>query len=83
MAFSCSTFETGIESQYADSDVIQDFVYIGRDITEQQRLKNRQKAQYAVTHILSESSSLDSAAPKIIQAICESFGDRPILNLLN
>ncbi|PSB37742.1 diguanylate kinase [filamentous cyanobacterium Phorm 46] len=74
LAFSCSTFETSIESQYADSDVIQDFVYIGRDITEQQRIKNRQKAQYAVTHILSESSSLDSAAPKIIQAICESFG---------
>ena len=74
LAFSCSTFETSIESQYADSDAIQDFVYIGRDITEQQRIKNRQKAQYAVTHILSESSSLDSAAPKIIQAICESFG---------
>ena len=74
LAFSCSTFETSIESQYANSDVIQDFVYIGRDITEQQRIKNRQKAQYAVTHILSESSSLDSAAPKIIQAICESFG---------
>ncbi len=74
LAFSCSTFETSIESQYTDSDAIQDFVYIGRDITEQQRIKNRQKAQYAVTHILSESSSLDSAAPKIIQAICESFG---------
>lgn len=74
LAFSCSTFETSIESQYADGDATQDFVYIGRDITEQQRIKNRQKAQYAVTHILSESSSLDSAAPKIIQAICESFG---------
>ncbi|MEG3850330.1 diguanylate cyclase [Microcoleus sp. herbarium13] len=73
LAFSCSTFETSIESKYTDSDAIQDFVYIGRDITEQQRIKNRQKAQYAVTHILSESSSLDSAAPKIIQAICESF----------
>ena len=74
LAFSCSTFETSIESKYADSDAIQDFVYIGRDITEQQRIKNRQKAQYAVTHILSESISLDSATPKIIQAICESFG---------
>ncbi|MEG3879485.1 diguanylate cyclase [Microcoleus sp. herbarium7] len=73
LAFSCSTFDTSIESKYADSDAIQDFVYIGRDITEQQRIKNRQKAQYAVTHILSESSSLDTAAPKIIQAICESF----------
>ncbi len=74
LAFSCSTFETSIESNYADSDTTQDFVYIGRDITEQQRIKNRQKAQYAVTHILSESSSLELATPKIIQAICESFG---------
>ncbi|WP_293249184.1 MULTISPECIES: diguanylate cyclase [unclassified Microcoleus] len=74
LAFSCSTFETSIESDYADSDNIQDFVYIGRDITEQQRTKNRQKAQYAVTHILSESTSLEMATPKIIQAICESFG---------
>ncbi|MEG3859770.1 diguanylate cyclase domain-containing protein [Microcoleus sp. herbarium12] len=74
LAFSCSTFETSITSKYADSDAIKDFVYIGRDITEQQRIKNRQKAQYAVTHILSESSSVELATPKIIQAICENFG---------
>ena len=74
LAFSCSTFDTSIKSKYADSDAIQDFVYIGRDITEQQRIKNRQQAQYAVTQILSESSSLESATPKILQAICESLG---------
>lgn len=74
LAFSCSTFETSVTSKYADSDSIKDFVYIGRDITEQQRIKNRQKAQYAVTHILSESSSLEIATPKILQAICDSFG---------
>lgn len=74
VAFSCSTFETSIGSQYADSEVIQDFVYIGKDITKQQRIKNCQEAQYAVTHILSESSSLDSATPRILQAICQSFG---------
>jgi diguanylate cyclase (GGDEF)-like protein/PAS domain S-box-containing protein len=73
VAFSCSTFET-IGSQYADSEVIQDFVYIGKDITKQQRIKNCQEAQYAVTHILSESNSLDSATPRILQAICQSFG---------
>ena len=73
VAFSCSTFET-IGSQYADSEVIQDFVYIGKDITKQQRIKNCQEAQYAVTHILSESNTLDSATPRILQAICQSFG---------
>ena len=73
LAFSCSTLETNIDSKHADSGAIQDFVYIGRDITEQQRTKKRQAAQYAVTRILSQSSSLDSATPKILQAICESL----------
>ncbi|WP_333303265.1 MULTISPECIES: diguanylate cyclase [unclassified Microcoleus] len=74
VAFSCSTFETSIGSKYPDSDVLHDFVYIGKDITKQQRIKNCQEAQYAVTHILSESSSLDSATPRILQGICQSFG---------
>ncbi|MEG4393668.1 diguanylate cyclase [Microcoleus sp. BROC3] len=74
VAFSCSTFKTSIGSKYPDSQVLQDFVYIGKDITKQQRIKNCQEAQYAVTHILSESSSLDSATPRILQAICQSFG---------
>ncbi|MEG4088465.1 diguanylate cyclase domain-containing protein [Microcoleus sp. Pol12B4] len=74
VAFSCSTFETITGSKDADSEVIQDFVYIGKDITKQLRIKNSQEAQYAVTHILSESSSLNSATPRILQAICQSFG---------
>lgn len=74
VAFSCSTVETSIGSKYPDSDVLQDFVYIGKDITKQQRLKNCQEAQYAVTHILSESSSVDSATPRILQGIGQSFG---------
>ncbi|MEG4468530.1 diguanylate cyclase [Microcoleus sp. AT9_B5] len=74
VAFSCSTFETSTGSRDADSKVIQDFVYIGKDITKQQRIKKCQEAQYAVTHILSESTCLDSATPKILQAICQSFG---------
>ncbi|WP_223300837.1 diguanylate cyclase domain-containing protein [Oscillatoria nigro-viridis] len=74
VAFSCSTFETSIGSKDTESGVIQDFVYIGKDITKQQRIKKCQEAQYAVTHILSESSSLDNATPRILQAICQSFG---------
>jgi len=74
VAFSCSTIETSIESQHSDNKTIQDFVYVGRDITEQQRTKKRQAAQYAVARIMSESGSLESATPKILQAICESLG---------
>ncbi|NJS09892.1 MAG: diguanylate cyclase [Microcoleus sp. CSU_2_2] len=73
LAFSCSTIDTSIKSQQAGSYALQDFVYIGRDITEQQRTKYRQKAQYALTQILSESTSLDSVTQKILQAICESL----------
>lgn len=74
IAFSCSTIETSIESKSASSAAIQDFVYIGRDITEQQRTKNRQKVQYALTRILSESNSIESVIQKILQAICENLG---------
>jgi diguanylate cyclase (GGDEF)-like protein/PAS domain S-box-containing protein len=73
VAFSFSTLETRIESKHAGSKTIQDFVWIGRNITEQQRTKKRQAMQYAVTRILSGSSSLDSAIPKILQAICENL----------
>ena len=74
VAFSCSTIDTSIESQHLDNKTIQDFVYVGRDITEQDRAKKRQAAQYAVARIMSESGSLESATPKILQAICESLG---------
>ncbi len=74
VAFSCSTIQTKIESKHSESESIQDFVYIGRDITDYQRTKKRQAAQYAVAHIMSESGSLESATPKILQAICESLG---------
>jgi len=74
VAFSCSTIETSIDSKHYDNKTIQDFVCVGRDITEEQRIKKRQAAQYAVARIMSESGSLESATPKILQAICESLG---------
>ncbi|MEG4345917.1 PAS domain-containing protein [Microcoleus sp. A003_D6] len=74
VAFSCSTIETSIESKHSQNETIQDFVCAGRDITEEQRTKKRQAAQYAVARIMSESGSLESATPKILQAICESLG---------
>ncbi len=67
IAFSCSAIETDI----AD---LQNFIYIGRDITERQRAQKRLAAQYATTRILSESATLREIPLKILQAICENLG---------
>ena len=47
------------------------FTVILRDITERKRAESRLNTQYAITRILSESSSIDEAAPRIVQSICE------------
>jgi two-component system, sensor histidine kinase and response regulator len=43
-----------------------------RDVTAQKEAERRLAAQYAVTRVLAESTSLREAAPKILRAICES-----------
>ena len=43
-----------------------------RDITERKQTEKRQAAQYAVTRALAESDTLNQAAPRILQAVCES-----------
>ena len=48
------------------------FTGIMRDITERKQAEKRQAAQYAVTRALAESDTLSQAAPKILQAVCES-----------
>ena len=45
-----------------------------RDITERKRTERRQAAQYAVTHVLAESPTLQDAGAKILQVLCESLG---------
>ncbi|MDP3599399.1 MAG: PAS domain S-box protein, partial [Nitrospirota bacterium] len=44
-----------------------------RDITDRRRAERRLASQYAVTRVLSESTTLEEAVPKIIQAIGESL----------
>ena len=44
-----------------------------RDITNRRRAERRLASQYAVTRVLSESTTLEEAVPKIIQAIGESL----------
>ena len=45
-----------------------------RDITPRKESERRLAAQYAVTRVLAEAPTLASAAPRILQAICESLG---------
>lgn len=66
VAFSSAVVQTDIED-------LENFIYIGRDITENQRLQQHQSAQYAATNILSESTTTQQAFPKVLQAICESL----------
>lgn len=44
-----------------------------RDITDRKRADQRLATGYAVTRVLAESLTLQSAAPKILQGICESL----------
>ncbi len=45
-----------------------------RDLSDRKRAERRQAALHSVTSVLAEAASLGEAKPKILQAICESFG---------
>nr|MBI3613345.1 PAS domain S-box protein [Nitrospirota bacterium] len=45
-----------------------------RDITQRKESEKRQTAQLAVTMALSEARTLDEAAPKLLQAVCQTVG---------
>ena len=49
------------------------FYATGRDVTELKRDEDRLLAQYAVTRVLAEASSLADAAPRILKSICETL----------
>jgi PAS domain S-box-containing protein len=46
---------------------------IARDITDQKRQERRRNARLAVTQALNQAASLSEAAPRILQAICQSL----------
>jgi two-component system sensor histidine kinase/response regulator len=50
------------------------FYATGRDVTEQKFDEDRLLAQYSVTRVLSEASSLSQAVSPILQCICETLG---------
>ena len=66
VAFSGSVVQTDIED-------LEDFIYIGRDITENKCLQQHQAAQYAATKILSESTTTQQAFQTLLPALCENL----------
>lgn len=42
------------------------------DISERTRIEQRRAAQYGITRILAESNTVQEAAPKILQTVCET-----------
>ncbi|HEY9599018.1 MAG TPA: PAS domain S-box protein, partial [Cyanophyceae cyanobacterium] len=67
LTFSCSAIQTDVEG-------VKDFAYVGRDVTEQKRVQQRQRVQYATTRILSESTTLNEIPRKILEAIGKNLG---------
>ena len=47
---------------------------VAEDITERKRAEQRLAAQYAVSRVLTDATSLEEAAPRILQAIGEHLG---------
>lgn len=61
-------FTTNISPLSQDSIIL-----VARDISNLKRAEQRRNAQYAITRILAESTMLSEAAPKILQALCQSL----------
>jgi PAS domain S-box-containing protein len=49
-------------------------IAVFRDITEHKRSEQRLASQYAITRVLADSLTLNDAAPRILQVICETLG---------
>jgi adenylate cyclase len=74
VAFSCTPISSEIQGISETMATVQDFVYIGRDVTDRQRARKRKVAQYVTTHILSTSETIKKALEAILPAICDSLG---------
>lgn len=74
VAFSCTTIPTEINSISDTRIDTQDFLYIGRDVTDKKRASKRKVAQYVTTRILSASETTKKAIAAILPVICDSLG---------
>ena len=52
---------------------LQNYIYIGRDVTERRRTQQRFMAQYTTARILSDAPSLHDAAATLLPALCQGL----------
>ncbi|MFS8119399.1 MAG: PAS domain S-box protein, partial [Microcoleus sp.] len=74
VAFSCTAIPSEIQGISQTMAALQDFVYIGRDVTDRERARKRKLAQYVTTRILSTSETIKKALTEILPVICDSLG---------
>ncbi|MEG5060990.1 adenylate/guanylate cyclase domain-containing protein [Microcoleus sp. A2-C5] len=74
VAFSCTAIPSEIQGISQTRAALQDFVYIGRDVTDRERARKRKLAQYVTTRILSTSETIKKALTAILPVICDSLG---------
>ncbi|MEG4346390.1 adenylate/guanylate cyclase domain-containing protein [Microcoleus sp. A003_D6] len=74
VSFSCTAIPSEIQGISASSAALQDFVYIGRDVTDRQRSRKRKVVQYVTTRILSECETVKRAIAEILPVVCHSLG---------
>ena len=75
-----------------------EFIYVFRDVTERHQTEQRILVEYTITRILSEATSLEQTAPKVLQMICwgldwamgelwmpliQNFGEEPLLTCVD
>ncbi|MGB3263754.1 MAG: adenylate/guanylate cyclase domain-containing protein [Microcoleus sp.] len=73
VAFSCTAIPSEIQGMSETTAALQDFVYIGRDITDRERARKRKAAQYVTTRILSASETIKKALTAILPVICDTL----------
>ncbi|NJK65820.1 MAG: PAS domain S-box protein [Microcoleus sp. CSU_2_2] len=74
VAFSCTAIATDIKGIAEARAAANDFLYIGRDVTDIQRARKRKVVQYDTTRILSECETVKMAIAEILPVVCRSLG---------
>lgn len=73
IAFSRSILRTALKGQAGQEGEVQEFLYVGRDITHEKQQQRYQEIQHLVTRIMSESAMATQALSAIMRTICQEF----------
>lgn len=73
IAFSRSRLTNTLTGQLGRAETVQDFLYVGRDVTEEKRRQRYQSVQHLITRIISESNIATQALSAVVRALCQEF----------